>query len=723
MSSRLANHLDAVRHRLFVGRDAERALFQSVLTAAKLPFHVLYLFGPGGVGKTSLWYEFAHICDEAQIPTIYLNARDVEPAPDSFIHALQLAMELEPSESPLEVLARAPRRRVMAIDTYETLAPLDGWLRQVFLPQLPEDTLIVLAGRAPPSASWRADPGWQTVIHTLPLRNLSPEESRAYLRKRAVPQEEHEKILAFTRGHPLALSLVADVFDQRPGLHFQPTAVPDVLKMLLEQLLQQVPGPAHRVALEACALVRVTSEPLLAAMLGTPLDLVTAFGSDSEQGLQQDPNQDVGHGVHELFEWLRGLSFTEFGPRGLHPHDLAREVLATDLRWRNPDWYAELHRRARTYYAARLRSAHSHEQQRILLDHIYLHRDNPVVRPFFEWQTTGSVLPDTMQDDDIPALLSMVRRHEGRGSAHLAAYWFERRPQGVLIFRSAAGEPAGFMATVALHQSDAQDLQADPAVAAVWHYLERHAPLRPGEGATLFRFWMARDTYQAVSPIQSLIFVNAVRHYLTTPGLAFTFFPCLEPDFWAAVFAYADLTRIREADFEVGGRCYGIYGHDWRVVPPMAWLALLAEREVADNPQAIPPPQIAERLVVLSETEFAAAVRDLLRDFSRPDALHGNPLLRSRLVVDRVATDAGEAERIAALRTLAKEAAEALQSSPRGMKFYRALYHTYLQPAPTQERAAELLDLPFSTFRRHLKGGITQVTEMLWQREIGRLEN
>jgi hypothetical protein len=26
-----------------------------------------------------------------------------------------------------------------------------------------------------------------------------------------------------------------------------------------------------------------------------------------------------------------------------------------------------------------------------------------------------------------------------------------------------------------------------------WHYLQRAAPLRPGEGATLFRFWMARD--------------------------------------------------------------------------------------------------------------------------------------------------------------------------------------------------------------------------------------
>jgi hypothetical protein len=40
--------------------------------------------------------------------------------------------------------------------------------------------------------------------------------------------------------------------------------------------------------------------------------------------------------VHELFEWLRGLSFIESGRLGLYPHDLAREALVADLRWRHP---------------------------------------------------------------------------------------------------------------------------------------------------------------------------------------------------------------------------------------------------------------------------------------------------------------------------------------------------------------------------------------------------
>ncbi|MCC7354900.1 MAG: ATP-binding protein [Anaerolineae bacterium] len=696
MATRLANRLTVARRSRFVGRAAERALLRSTLAVADLPFHVLHIFGPGGVGKTTLLNEFAAVCEESHTPAYYLDARNIEPVPDSFIGALRLAMNLPPHQSPLDVLASHPRHHAILVDTYEILAPLDAWLRDTFLPQLPENTLIVLAGRNPPSTVWYTDPGWQALVRVLPLRNLSPEESREYLAGRMVPLEEHAAVLDFTHGHPLALSLVADVMAQRGAFHFQPEAAPDVVKKLLEQFVQKVPGPAHRAALESCALVRLTTEALLAEMLAIP-------------------------DVHELFNWLRELSFVQSGPMGLFPHDLAREALVADLRWRNPDWYAELHRRARVYYTTRLQQTSQELQQRVLFDLIFLHRENAMVRPFLEWQMSGTVLTDAMREADRPSLLALVRQHEGDESAYLAAHWFARQPQGVMVFREAAGRVVGFVAMVALHQAGVKDWDLDPAAGAVWRCLQRRAPLRAGELATFFRFWLAADTYQAVSPIQSLIFVNVVRHYLTTPGLAFTFFPCAEPDFWSPMFAYADLARLPEADFEVGGWRYGVYGHDWRAMPPASWLAMLAAREIAAAPQAATPPLMPEPLIVLSQADFAGAARDALRDYPRPDALRSNPLLRSRLVVEQTRARGGNSERIAALQALVREASESLQSSPREAKLYRALYHTYLHPAPTQEQAAELLDLPFSTYRRHLKEGIARVADFLWQRETGGL--
>ena len=321
----LGDRLNGARHSHFVGRANERALFRTILAEPEWPFYVLYIFGPGGVGKTALLGEFAYLCNQTHTPVIHLDGRLVEPSPESFTSALQLALKLTPPTLPLPTLAARSERWVILLDTYEMLVPLDGWLRTVFLPQLPENVLLVLASSQPPVPAWRTDPGWHELIRFLPLSDLSPAESQAYLASRDIPADQQSVVLDFTHGHPLALVLAADMFAQRGDIHFQPEAVPDMIQTLLARLVQKVPGPAHRTALEACALARVTTEALLAEMLAMP-------------------------DAHELFEWLRSLSFIEASPEGLFPHDLVREALAADLRWRNPDWYAELHRRARSYY-------------------------------------------------------------------------------------------------------------------------------------------------------------------------------------------------------------------------------------------------------------------------------------------------------------------------------------------------------------------------------------
>lgn len=715
MPARLADRLSAARRNRFVGRGNERQLFESALKLPEPPFQVLYVFGPGGVGKTTLLREFASLAQDAGAQAIAVDARNVEPSPLSFLGALALTMGLDLTVSPANALAAGKKRSVLLIDTFENLSPLENWLREEFLPDLPESTLVVLAGRDPPSAAWHADPGWQTLLRSVSLRNLSPDEGREYLTRRNIPDVQQRAVLDFTHGHPLALSLVADAFDQRRETpaplrvnEFKPEAAPDVVKVLLEQFVQKVPGPAHRAALEASALIRVTTESILAAMLTLPDP--TAPATAAEPGAQS---------VHDLFEWLRGLSFMEAGPAGLFPHDLAREALIADVRWRNPDWYAELHRRARGFYVKRLSQTSGAAQQLALFDYIFLHRDNPVVRPFFEWQTSGTLTVEPMKEPDLAMLAGMVAQHEGEDSADLAAFWMKQQPQGTLVMRDAEGVPTAFLTMVRLDQAEARDLASDPATHAASGYLRAHAPLRPGEAATLFRFWMARDTYQQVSPAQSVIFVNVVRHYLSTPALAYTFFPTADPNFWRDVLTYADLHRLTAADFTVGGRTYGVYGHDWRIVPPLQWLTLLAERETAQSPAAVAPPPSAAPLVVLSRDEFMSAVHQALRDFSRPHRLRENPLLRSRMVVERAGALASSEQRVAALQALLHETVEMPQVSPREAKLYRAVQYTYLKPAMTQEQAAEALDVPFSTYRRHLKAGMIRVVELLWHKEIG----
>lgn len=316
---RLADRLNAVRRKRFVGRATELELFRAALGETEPPFVVLYLFGPGGIGKSTLLGQYASIASEAGLPCYLLDGHNLEASPASFMFGLKLAAGLAESASPLEILA-ASGRYVILIDTYETLTSLDFWLRETFLPQLPGQPLIVIAGRNPPTAAWYSELGWRDLVRVVSLRNFRREESLAYLTKRGVAANQLALALEFTHGHPLALSLVADLLSQ-PGSQtsFNPENAPDIVRVLLERFLELLPDPLRRQALEISALARTTTEALLAELMS-----------------QAD--------APALFGWLRSLSFIEQGPYGLFPHDLAREVIAADLRWRNFENYRLLRR-------------------------------------------------------------------------------------------------------------------------------------------------------------------------------------------------------------------------------------------------------------------------------------------------------------------------------------------------------------------------------------------
>jgi hypothetical protein len=135
---------------------------------------------------------------------------------------------------------------------------------------------------------------------------------------------------------------------------------------------------------------------------------------------------------------------------------------------------------------------------------------------------------------------------------------------------------------------------------------------------------------------------------------------------------------------------------------------LVGDPGPADRPSDVEP-------VLLSQPDFAQAVRAALRDVRRPEALGRNPLVRSALVLGR--TSAGDPADL--LATLVRRAVERLADNERDHKLYRVLDRSYLRPAVTQERAAVLLDLPLSTYKRHLQRGVDRVIADLWSQELG----
>ncbi|QXJ25622.1 ATP-binding protein [Actinomadura graeca] len=680
MAQRLADRLATARRRGFVGRHGELARFRELLADRDAP-RVVFVHGPGGVGKTALLHQFGWLGERQGRRLVRLDGRELAPVTSAVTAALGAQLG-EPGGDPPAAIGEVPGL-LLLIDTLEALAPLDRWLREELMPRLPADALAVLSGRDRPSLGWRADPGWRELLETMPLGNLDPADGRRMLAARGFPDADGDAALAFTRGHPLALALVADARAQR-GSAVAPAA-PDVIAALLRTLVDTVPSPGHRAALEACAQVLGLTEPLLAAMLDRP-------------------------GTAPLFDWLRDLSIIEHGTRGLYPHDLVREVLAAEARWRNPDGHAAAQRRAAAYYRAQFQRAEPAAQRNLLLDFAYLHRDRSVLKPFLGNLGPGGTDADTLQataaaDGDRPLLRSWVAAHEGAEAAALFDHWAARQPGGILVVRDEAGEPAGFSFQLAVEDMDDRDRRADPVAAAVAAHLERDGGLSGPETARLVRFWMDRDAFQDISRVQTFITLQLSRSYLSTPFLAGTFLTFRDPDFWADGCGHLDYHRIPSADAEIGGRRYGVYGHDWRRVPPLAWLSLMADRE-ARPPAAGEPP--------LDRTAFAEAVRAALRDLGRADGLRDSPLLRTSLADP----PGGGTDRAAALRDTIHERAGLLEASPRDRRAFRALHHTYLRPAGTQQLAAGLLGLPMTTYRRHLLAGIERLTDLLWQSEL-----
>lgn len=672
----IADRLRQARRSRFVGRDTELELFDAAMRASPPESRVLFVYGPGGIGKTALLESFADLANEADRLVSRLDARDFEPTPAAFLDAVG-----EPVVG-----------QILMIDTYELLAPLDDCLRGAFLPTVSADVLVVIAGRNPPTTPWLADPGWQQLVRVVPLRNLRPAECRKLLSARGVPDTRHGEAVSFTHGHPLALALVADLF-----VHIgrsaspQPERDPDIVEALLRRFTDQVPSPRHRAALEACAHVRVVTEDLLAELLD---------GVDGADGA-------------DLFDWLRGLSFIERGPEGIFPHDLARDVLEADLRWRNPRGYRRLHDRARAGIMRRVQTCQGAQQRLALLDFLFMYRHNEVVGSRHDWETLGKAYCEPAKPGDRRAILEMVELHEGGDSAAIAERWYAVQPDGFTAMRTFDGELIGFEATLTLHDAGPGDLAADPAAGCAFEFARRHGPLRADEQMIYHRFYMTREAYQLDPVALNLRALVAARHWLTRPRLAWSLLAVADARYWTALYSELNFLLSPKAGFRVGGRDYAVFVHDWRVEPALAWFEAMAERELPGSGSSPQPPPLAAPLVVLSEPAFRQAVRQALRDFTRPSVLADSPLVRSRLVVEHPRASGADA-----LRDLILQAATTLLANPRDHKLHKAIRHTYLEPLATQELAAQRLGLPFSTYRAHLAGGIERITGWLWQREL-----
>ena len=659
MARTLSAVLDDARQRGFVGRSAQLQTFDAALSGAG-PVRVLFLHGAGGIGKTTLLDELRRRALVARRAVVLLDGRDLAGSMDTVEAAVAAALPEPDGPGP-----------VLLVDGYELLSRLDRWFRERLVPALPADSVVVLAGREPPGRAWTADPGWRQLVHAADLGAMSPAESIELLRRLGVPETVRDGLARLGRGHPLTLALLAEAC----GAGAVPAAIeelPQLVAELCRVLVRDVPDADHRVGLATCAHAYRTTEDLLGCTVGTR--------------------------APEVWAWLASRPFVGQAGDGLHLHDLVRDVFDAEFAHRNPDAYVALHRTIRGHTVERLADPASVARHREATELILLHRRGAfgaAVRPLRDAGALALV-PGTPADR--ADVLDIVARAEGTDVAALCARWLEAQPAGLAVARSESGVEA--FAQHVFVDADGGPVRDDPVVRAVLDAIRRRSPLRPGERVAIGRFLGNRGNYQHDAMAVLAGSVSSLLEWVTHPAAWWVMATVHEP-FWRPIFDYLGqsvLARVRCGPSQVTA-----YGWDWRRFPLDAWLELLGQRELTG--ESGPPPPELLRPEPLGREAFAAAVCAALRELNQPDRLATSPLAGSAL---------GPDVRAALLAGIAR-----LPEEPRGAPLRRVLDRTYVRPAPSQEAAAQVLDLPFSTYRRHLARATDRLVDGLWAVEVG----
>ncbi|MFI9248716.1 ATP-binding protein [Streptomyces sp. NPDC053069] len=629
---------------------------------AQAPF-AFYVFGPGGIGKSTLLRCLVDRARAAGRPLVELDGRFVSRDPADFERAARSLLDVPGT--------------VLFVDSFEHCQWLESWLWQHFLPRAADGTLVVLAGRLTPQPQWTADPAWAGLLDVTELKPFSEEQARSLLATAQIRPELRDRVLRFAGGNPLALSLAAAAGStgcSREEL-WAPSA--DVLRTLLTGLIGEVPTAAHRRALEVAAQAHSTSEELLTAVL---------------------PDEDA----HLLFSWLRDLPFMESSHRGLHPHDAARETLAADLRWRAPHAFVTMRQRLAEEYLRLLREAPEDRVWTVTDELFYLFREGKILARLRTWSREDEVHDRPLCPDDMDVVLRMTEETEGPASADLVRYWAQRQPQAFSVYRLVStGRTVAFTARLALPAPpDPQDLATDPVVAAAWAYTDATAPVSPGEHIGISRFSVYPERYQVPSRVIDLSSSRAQAEAARARGRAYGFAVWRDAESWAErVEGTLSDTGARP---RVGGHTYGLFVVDWRQVPVEAWLDRFISAPDVPAPSGVSG---------FSRTAFDQAVREALTHWRDPAAFAACALTRTRLAADL-------ADPVQELRALLRQAVDDLAGDPRGVRAREALTAGYFSGAPTQEAAARRLGLPYGTYRRHVRQGMDLLCEALWQREL-----
>jgi tRNA A-37 threonylcarbamoyl transferase component Bud32 len=573
MIRRIGDVLEEQSAQRLVGRQEEMAQLLRCLDDDGPA--VIQVHGIGGCGKSALLSAFCAQARGAGAAVVSLDCRGMEPTERGFVHELGQAIGSQESRTAdaAEALGRLGDRVVLALDTYERFRLLDTWLRQLFIPTLPENVRVILSGREPPVTSWFATPGWHDLFESIALGPLEEKDALSYLSGAGIGGDTAERVNRFARGHPLALTLAAVAARERPDLQLEEAALQRTVEQLTHLYLEDVTDPVLRKALQAVSTIRRTTVPLLKALVP-----------------EADP--DV------LYDQLQTLPFVDSERDGLHLHDVVHEAIAEALRAGDPVAYREYRRAAWRELREEVRSAGARELWRFTADLLFLIK-NPVVREAFFPSTAHVLVVEPAVDDQADAIASIARMHDGPEAAAALLAWWQSTPESFAVARNTDGDVEGFYCMFQPEAVGDEERSRDPIARAWCEHLEAN-PVPEGQRVLFIRRWLGVEDGERPSGVQAACWLDIKRSYMELrPRLRRVYLTVRDLEPYGAVAQELGFLPLADAAVVMDGDTYQAAALDFGSGSVDGWVSRLIATElgIPDEEPVTAVPQVAPEAV------------------------------------------------------------------------------------------------------------------------------
>jgi len=638
----LAARLEDRDRSRFAGRVDEVAFLVRCLDSDDPPASVVHVCGPGGVGKSSLLREVARHARDRGICVVAIDGRELGPAPG----AIEAALRKEEQADRLLVL----------LDSYERMVALDSYLRQELLPELPDRSLVLIAGRGTPDPGWFSG-GWEAVTARIDLTGLPPRDARRLLAARGLTDSRVTAIVDWAAGSPLALALAADAAIADPDWNAASAPDrPEILRALLHRLVETELHDIRPSALGIAVVARNVTPDLLRAVM-----------SDEK--------------LDEAYRQLSELTITERLGTGLTMHELARKALLADLRQRNPVLERDLRRRVVDYLYSRGIAG----DQMMMIDMAHL-VENPLLRWGFSWDGNVSFRIDSVRSGDADRIEALTREQD-RLWWQLTRRYFAEAPDRVAVARDLSDRVCGFLVSMSLATAPA--FADDDPLAGPWlAHARRNAAL--GDSV----MWHAAVDFTGEGKVQAMLGIAGVLR-CGSPSPRFAYLP-IDPRLPGAVeFAHAlGAAHLADLDARLGGDVVQCHRLDYG---PGGLFAFM--RDQIYNELGLPAPVPVPVPVADLET-----VRDILKNFGVPRELARSQLAHGSSVLER-------AESVQRLVWQAVD--EAFGDSETEKLLRSVLIAGYLKPLRSHEEAASKLLLSRAAYFRRLRTAVERLAEYM----------